>query len=227
MTIEEYFGEWCRVVDTKEADKVLKKLLASKEAICPAPRNVFKAFELCPYNELKLVILGQDPYSDLRNGKPVATGIAFANSPDTPEDNYSPSLDILRASIINFSFPHGLIKFDQSLEKLARQGILFLNSALTCIVGKPGSHMLMWGPFMRTLLQRLSEHKTGLVYVLMGSHAQMLEYCINTRFNHVIRIRHPAYYARTNTTMPSDVWTEVDRILTAQNGCGIKWYDEY
>lgn len=65
MTIQEYFGDWCKVIDTTEADRLVKKLLDSKQAICPEIKDIFKAFTLCSLHDLKVVIMGQDPYSDI------------------------------------------------------------------------------------------------------------------------------------------------------------------
>ena len=80
---------------------------------------------------------------------------------------------------------------------------------------------------MTSFLTNLSKCSTGIVYVLMGSQAQTFEPYINHQFNHVIRIRHPSYYARTKTRMPSDIWNQVNNILIGQNGYGIEWYKEY
>ena len=227
MTIEDYFGDWSQVVDLKEADRLLRSLTASRQMICPQVKDIFKAFHLCPLNSLRCVVLGQDPYPTLRQGKPVATGIAFANHPDTPEDSYSPSLNILMESVIDYTIPHRRVNFDPSLEKWEVQGVLLLNTALSCQVGRVGSHSLMWRPIMKSLLTSLSKHVTGIVYVLMGSDAQSFEPYINKQFNHVIHIRHPSYYARTKTQMPSSIWQEVNDILVSQNGYGIQWYTEY
>lgn len=223
MTIQEYFGDWAGVMDLKEADGIIMKLSASHHHICPQLKDIFKAFLLCPLKNLRVVIIGQDPYPQ----KGVATGLAFANSSDTPEDSYSPSLEILRESVIDYTIPHRTITFDPDLEKWEEQGVLLLNSALTCELGKIGSHVLLWRPFMTSFLTNLSKCSTGIVYVLMGSQAQTLEPYINHQFNHVIRIRHPSYYARTKTRMPSDIWNQVNNILIGQNGYGIEWYKEY
>ena len=223
MTIQEYFGDWSKVVDLEEANRVIKKLSSSNQIICPQLKNIFKAFNLCPFKELRVVILGQDPYPQ----KGVATGIAFANSLDTQDNSYSPSLEILRESVIDYTIPHRTIIFDPSLEKWEEQGVLLLNSALTCEVGRVGSHYLLWRPFIISLLTNLSKCSSGIVYVLMGSQAQSLEPYINKQFNHVIHIRHPSYYARTKSRMPSDVWQKINNILIGQNGFGIEWYKEY
>ena len=223
MTIGEYFGDWSRLVDLNEVKRIINNL---PKDICPRKKDIFKAFNLCSLKDLRVVIIGQDPYNNLRNGVPVATGIAFANPKDMVEP-FSPSLEILKESVIDYTRPHRIVTFDQSLEKWEEQGVLMLNSALTVPVGGiPGSHMLMWRNFMTTLLKNLSLYTVGIVYVLMGSSAQSLESCINTRFNHVIRCRHPSYYARAKTIMPSDVWKDINTILTGMNGYGIKWYEE-
>ena len=224
MTIQQYFGDWTKVIDLNEANRILKRLPSD---ICPAKKDIFKAFRLCPYKDLRVVICGQDPYPDIYNGSPRATGIAFANTPDTPEESYSSSLEVLKESVIDYTIPHRRINFDPSLEKWEKQGVLMINSALSCNRGRIGSHTLLWWPFIKSLFINLSKHQTGIVYVLMGSQAQGLEPFINKRFNHIIRIRHPSYYARAKTKMPSDIWQEINQILIGQNGTGIEWYQEY
>ena len=221
MTIKEYFGDWSRVVDLQEADRIMKKLSASNHIICPKLNDVFKAFLKCPLNNLRAVILAQDPYPQ----KGVATGIAFANSNNA--QILSPSLEVLRESVIDYTIPHRRVIFEPDLEKWEEQGVLLLNSALTCEIGRVGSHTLLWRPFMTSFLTNLSKCSSGIVYVLMGSQAQTLEPYINNHFNHVIRIRHPSYYARTKTKMPSDIWSQINNILIGLNGYGIEWYNEY
>ena len=235
MTIQEYFGDWSKVVDLTEADRIIRKLSASNHTVCPQIKDIFKAFRLCPINSLRVVVMGQDPYSNLKttvlDGSPsripVATGIAFANTSDTQEKNYSPSLEVLRESVINYTVPHRTVNFDPSLEKWEEQGVLLLNSALSCEVGRVGSHTLLWRPFIKSLLTNLSKYHTGIVYVLMGSQAQSFEPYIDSRTNHVIRIRHPSWYARQRQRMPSDIWQKINSILIGLNGSGIEWYKEY
>ena len=227
MTIQEYFGDWSTVIDLQEADRIIRKLSAFPSALCPTVKDVFKAFRLCPLHSLRVLILGQDPYFTYRNHRPVATGIAFANSRDTPESDYSPSLDVLRESVINYSLPHGSLNFDPSLEEWERQGVLLLNVALSCEAGKPGSHFLLWKPFISSLLTALSKYAPGTVYVLMGSMAQSFISCIDDRFNHVFCTKHPSWYARQREKMPGSLWREINNILIGQGGNGINWYTEY
>lgn len=226
MTVREYFGDWCKVIDTSEADRILKRLSKEKYPVCPQIKNIFKAFTLCPLKNVKVVIIGQDPYPDMKNGVPTATGIAFGNSSSVSEKNYSPSLDILMESVIDFTRPHDFINFDPSLEKWENQGVLLINSALSCQVGKIGSHMLIWRPFISSFLSNLSTYESGIVYVLMGSEAQSFEPYIDARFNHILKVKHPAYYVRNKISMPSDLWKQINNILIGQYGFGITWYNE-
>lgn len=224
MSREEYFGDWSRVIDFKELDNVLKKV--AKRPVCPEPKSIFKAFECCPFQDLKVVMLGQDPYSDFVDKKPRATGIAFANSKETLEENLSPSLKILRESVINYEVPHGHIIFDPSLENWEEQGVLMLNAALTCEAFKSGSHALIWRNFISSLLSNLSNTCTAIVYVLMGNYAHSFEGCINKKFNHIIKCNHPSYYARTNTKMPYSLWSDINNLVEGINGERIEWYKE-
>ena len=224
MSIEEYFGDWSKVVDLNEANRILKAL---PSRICPQKKDIFKAFRFCSFNNLKVIVIGQDPYPDIYKGKPRATGIAFANSSDVPENEISPSLEILKESVIDYTLPHGTINFDTSLEKWEAQGVLLLNSALSCEVGRVGSHTLLWRPFIKSLLTNISNYHTGIVYVLMGTVAQGFEPYINKQFNHIVKIRHPSWYARQKERMPSDVWREINKLLINNYNCEIKWYEEY
>lgn len=224
MTIQEYFGDWTKVIDLSKVNAITNRLKPYNKVLCPKLHDVFKAFRLCKLQDVRVVIIGQDPYPNYVKGIPVATGLAFANSSNTLEKDYSPSLKVLRDSFINFGMPNESINFDSSLESWERQGVLLLNTALSCIKGKTGSHTLMWRPFITSFLTNLSKATTGIVYVLMGSDAQSLKSYINDRFNYIIETKHPAYYARTHSQMPN-IWNKINQILIDQNGYGIKWYN--
>lgn len=223
MTLEEFFGGWLQVVDKKELFKVMSIIESEykKCIICPDQSNIFRAFKLCPYSELKVIMLGQDPYPQ----KNVATGILFGNKKEKVE--LSPSLQIIQEACINYEIPHGRIDFDVSLESWATQGILMLNSTLTCRLGQPGSHTMMWRPFISSLLRNLSNNNPGMVYVLFGSQAQTFLPYINKRVNDIITVEHPAWFARTNKKMPYQVFLDINNLIKGKYGTSIEWYKEY
>lgn len=225
MTLEEYFGRWMRVTDKRELESVLSKLGPEykRKPICPAQSNVFKAFEVCPYDKLKVVMLGQDPYPQ----KGVATGILFGNKEGTRDEDLSPSLQIIKEAAINFEIPHNCIIFDPTLESWAKQGILMINSALTVEMNKIGSHVMLWRPFIASLLKKLSENETGIIYVLFGKQAQTFKPYINKQFNTVLEENHPAYFARTGEAMPHTVFEQISKLTKGMYGMPITWYQEY
>ena len=222
MTIDEYFGDWMKVLDRNETMKIMGWLRNINQSnLCPSIRDVFKAFKLCPYNNCRVVFIGQDPYPQ----RGVAQGVLFGNSSDTPENKLSPSLQIIKESVINFEIPHNLITFDPTLESWAKQGILMINSALTTEVGKIGVHMMKWRPFMIAFLKQMSMINPGIIYVLFGSQAQILEPYISKN-NYVLKIEHPAYFARTNKKMPYHIWKDINKILYDLYGERIEWFKE-
>lgn len=223
MTIDEYFGDWLKVIDKKELLSVTKKInnLYQTQSIMPAYKDIFKAFYICPYNELKVIFIGQDPYPQ----RGVATGILFGNKPDKKE--LSPSLEVIKEACIDYTLPHPPIRFDNTLESWAKQGILMINSSLTTIENKPGTHFYLWRQFMSKLLTNLGNREFGLIYVLFGSQAQLLKPYINHKYNDIVEVKHPAYYARTNTKMSPDLFKFINRVLMGRNGEHIKWFDTY
>lgn len=222
MTIDEYFGDWMKVLDRNETMKIMGWLRnINQSTLCPNIKDVFKAFKLCPYNKCRVVFIGQDPYPQ----RGMAQGVLFGNSSDTPENKLSPSLQIIKESVINFEIPHNLITFDPTLESWAKQGILMINSALTTEVGKIGVHMMKWRPFMIAFLKQMSMINPGIIYVLFGSQAQILEPYISKN-NYVLKIEHPAYFARTNKKMPYHIWKDINKILYDLYGERIEWFKE-
>ena len=222
MTIDEYFGDWMKVLDRNETMKIMGWLRnINQSTLCPNIKDVFKAFKLCPYDKCRVIFIGQDPYYQ----KDIAQGILFGNSSNTPEDKLSPSLQVIKESVINFEIPHNLITFDPTLESWAKQGILMINSALTTEVGKIGVHMMKWRPFMIAFLKQMSMINPGIIYVLFGSQAQILEPYISKN-NYVLKIEHPAYFARTNKKMPYHIWKDINKILYDLYGERIEWFKE-
>ena len=225
MTIEEYFGDWMKVIDRTELNNVMAKVGQEyrSKLMCPAQSDVFKAFELCPLKDLKVVMMGQDPFPQ----KGVATGILFGNNKEISNENLSPSLKVIKEAAINFEVPHNCIIFDQTLESWAKQGILMINSALTVEMNKVGSHVMLWRPFIAKLLKSLSEYNTAIIYVLFGRQAQSFKPYINDKLNHVIEIEHPAYFARNGTKMPHQLFIDISNKVKELYGVPLKWYEEY
>lgn len=224
MSLEKYFGDWTRIIDIKELNKLMSKLLEEYKTKCIYPKqaDVFKAFRLCSYKDCKVIFICQDPYPQ----KGVATGIALGNNDDTSENMLSPSLQVIKESVINFEIPHNFINFDPTLESWARQGVLMLNSALTIESNKIGSHIMLWRPFISKFLQNMCKYNTGIVYVLLGKQAQTFKPYLNNKLNYIIEVEHPAYFARIHKKMPHCIWQNINNKLYKLYGEKIEWFKE-
>lgn len=195
MSKEEYFGGWLNVIDNKELDIIIPKLnmLYRKSKCYPDYNNIFRVFNLTPYNNLHTIILCQDPYFD---GS--ATGIALGNSVNTSK--VSASLRVIEEAVIDYTNPDCNNRvFDYSLESWCKQGILLLNTALTVEANKPNSHTLLWRTFMVKLLSNIDKSNPGLIWVLFGSNAKSFKQYI--KYGNIIEEYHPAYYARNNSKL--------------------------
>lgn len=223
MTAEEYFGDWIEVIDKEELFRIMRWLKTVDQSnLCPAPKNIFKAFHLCPYKECRVVMLGQDPYPQ----RGVATGILFGNSPDTPEEALSPSLQVVKEAAINYEIPRTTpVLFDNTLESWAKQGILMINTALTCEVNRVGSHFNIWKPFISKLIYNISKRNNGLIFVLFGNQASMFKSDIVNSLA-TIEVYHPAYFARRGEKMPYNIFLDINRRLYDVYGEKIEFYKE-
>lgn len=218
-TIANYFGEWGRYLDFITLKKILTTLdLEYKtKKISPQKGDVFKVFDVCPYDKLKVVMLGQDPYP--QHG--IATGIMFGNN-KTP---ISPSLEVIKNALINPEFPdYSNYKLDITLESWAKQGVLLLNSALTVEENRIGSHIMLWRPFISHLLEEISNYNPGLIFVLFGNTAKTFLPYINKNCP-ILTEQHPAWYARNNSKMSNHIFIEINKLLKDNNNLNINWYE--
>lgn len=215
MTAQEFFREWYKCLNVEELKSVVARVRAlyTQVIVYPDFKDLFKAFKVCDYNNLKVVILGMDPYND---GS--ATGLAFANREG--KNPLSPSLQVIKDCLERNYTPQRQA-FDVTLEDWAKQGVLLLNSSLSVVQHKPGSHALLWQKFVSTFLQGLSQWQTGIVYVLMGKQAETFRPYIGP-FNDVIVCKHPAYYARSKEPMPN-IFEQIDALTMGKNNLKITW----
>lgn len=217
MSIDDYFGDWIKCIDKKILLNTINQI--DIKTSTPSSKDWFKAFELCDYNDLKIVMLGYDPYPQ----KGVATGVLFGNLRNTID--LSPSLNIIKESCINLEVPRNSTIFDPTLESWCKQGILMLNSSLTTKIGYTGAHTMIWRPFIKHLLIKLSEYNTGIIYVLFGDVAKSFKPFIGKN-NIILEEKHPAYYARTNTRMSSNIFIELEKLIKLKYNEKIKFYEE-
>ena len=150
----------------------------------PPGRQVFNAFNLCPFNDVKVVIIGQDPYHEPGQ----AMGLSFSVPVGT---TMPPSLvNIFKEIQQDLGHP---IPQDGDLTRWCKQGVLLLNATLTVRAHEANSHQkLGWSQFTDAAIKALSEHRKGLVYMLWGSYARSKRYLINQQQNLILESVHPS-----------------------------------
>jgi uracil-DNA glycosylase len=155
-------------VFSSDFDDIITKLWElsnDNKKFTPPLKQVFRAFEECPYDNLQVVIIGQDPYPQLG----VADGISFSCS---NTNKLQPSLRFILEEVNRTIYDNEVIIEDLDLKIWSNQGVLMLNTALTTEVGNIGSHYDIWRPFTTYLLDWLNINKSELVYVYMGKKAE-------------------------------------------------------
>jgi len=195
-------------------DHLLKESQSGKR-FTPIVKQLFRAFEECPYKELKLIIIGQDPYPKAG----IADGISFSCS---NTGQIQASLRYIYKEIddtVNEFHEH-----DPDLSKWSNQGVLMLNTALTCEVGNIGAHVALWKPFTEYLFDILNNYNNGLVYVFMGAKAKEWKDHINKN-NYKLFTTHPASAAYTGKQSwnSGNVFNQINKVLLENYNTEIKW----
>lgn len=209
---------WGRILKSfifsAEFDDIIIKLwnLSKEEKrFTPPLKQLFRAFEECPYDKLEVIIIGQDPYPQLG----VADGIAFSCS---NTDKLQPSLRYILDEVNKTVYDGEQKSTDLDLKRWANQGVLLLNTALTTEVGKIGGHYDIWKPFTAYLLDWLNNYNPGLIYVYMGKKAEEWSDLINNT-DYKFFVKHPASAAYNGSKWDSDgVFTKIHEILGKTRG---------
>ena len=192
-------------------------------AVYPAPKNIFRAFDLCPFEKVKVVILGQDPY----HGAGQANGFAFAVDGET---RIPPSLqNIFKEIESDLHAP--LVHTSGDLSRWAKQGVLLLNATLTVRAGSAGSHQEKgWEQFTDAVIRALSEDLPAgrqgakhLVFLLWGNYAKAKGAHIDKNKHLVLEAPHPSPFSAASGFFGSRHFSKANAYLVAHNETPIDW----
>ena len=187
----------------------------SKNVIYPDHESMFKAFDLCPFDKVKVVILGQDPY----HGEGQANGLSFAvNDGVRPP----PSLQNIFKEIKNDIGVDPINSGD--LSRWAKQGVLLLNATLTVRSNSPGSHQNKgWEEFTDAVIHKLSEEKENLVFILWGNYARKKGLHIDRKKHLVIESAHPSPFSARNGFFGSKPFSKTNEYLRGHGEREVDW----
>lgn len=184
--------------------------------VYPPPKFIFRAFELTPFDKVKVVILGQDPY----HGEGQANGLCFAVNSGV---RLPPSVQNIYKEIEadlghKTQFPNG------DLREWAGQGVLLLNATLTVRASTPGSHQnIGWEQFTDAVVKTLSQQKEHLVFILWGAYAQKKGAIIDQSKHLVIRSPHPSPFSAYSGFFGSKPFSQCNTYLEAHSQEPITW----
>jgi uracil-DNA glycosylase len=184
---------------------------------CFPPENqIFRALELTPFDEVKVVVLGQDPYHDDHQ----ANGLAFSvsNKVKTP-----PSLKNIYKELYQ---DLGIVRNSNELDDWAKQGVLLLNATLTVRAHQANSHQhLDWGQYTDFIIQSVSEKHEKIVFVLWGSFAQKKVKLIDEKKHFIIQSAHPSPLSAYRGFFGSQPFSKINAFLRDQQKEIIHWED--
>ena len=184
--------------------------------VFPPEQQVFSAFDATPFEQVKVVILGQDPY----HGPDQAHGLCFSVLPGIkPPPSLANMYKELVQDIEGFSIPeHGY------LMPWAEQGVLLLNTVLTVEQGQAHSHKhLGWEKFTDKVIDEINQHREGVVFLLWGAHAQKKGKSIDKVRHHVLHAPHPSPLSAHRGFFGCQHFSKTNDLLTSLGKTPINW----
>ncbi|WP_242929362.1 uracil-DNA glycosylase [Pontibacter vulgaris] len=187
----------------------------SSQKVYPPGNQIFNAFEMCPFEDVKVVILGQDPY----HGPNQANGLAFSVK---DEVRVPPSLlNIFKEikSDLGKDMPT-----TGNLERWAKQGVLLLNATLTVRAANAGSHQKKgWEEFTDAVVKKVNDLKEGVVFMLWGAYAQKKGAFIDRKKHLVLEAAHPSPFAADRGFFGTRHFSKANAYLVAHGKEPIEW----
>lgn len=201
-----YFAELTAFVKKEYQDAV----------VYPAPKNIFRAFDLCPFDKVEVIILGQDPY----HGTGQANGLAFAVDERT---KVPPSLQNIFKEIASDT-GKPLVHTSGDLTRWAEQGVLLLNATLTVRAHGAGSHQERgWERFTDAVIRTLSEEREHLVFMLWGNYAKAKGAHIDRSRHLVLEAPHPSPFSANSGFFGCQHFSKANEYLTLHGKQPVDW----
>lgn len=201
----------------KKLGTIVKKEYKTK-IVYPKYENIFNALRYTDYDEVKVVILGQDPY----HGENEAHGLSFSVLPGVKRP---PSLNNMFKELND---DLGIVRTQNTLTDWTQQGVMMLNSIMTVVKDKPLSHKgIGWEIFTDTIIQKLNEREDPVIFVLWGGYARSKKPLITNRRHFIIEAAHPSPLSAHRGFFGSKPYSKINTILKRLGKEEIDWSGNY
>lgn len=215
------FSSWREFIESEAEKTYFRKLMnfVDKERetkdIYPMREEMFSCFRACPLKNVKVVILGQDPY----HGPGQAHGMSFSVKPGVA---LPPSLQNIFKELVDDV--GGAMPKSGFLQPWAEQGVLLMNTSWSVERGKPGSHArLGWMEFTDGVLRLLNERDDSTVFILWGAHAQKVGAAINNPHHLIIKSAHPSPFSASRGFFGSKPFSQTNDFLIQHGQAPVDW----
>jgi uracil-DNA glycosylase len=204
LYIDKSWKELFEIEYEKKYFEEINNINLDDKELTPKKELIYNAFNLCPLNSVKVVILGQDPY--INEGQ--ATGLSFS-IPDNTDIKIPPSLKNIFKNQIKFNVINE-IPANGNLDRWADQGCLMLNSALTTVLHSSNQHQKYWKKFTNSIIKHISDNKENIVFILWGKDAFNKTKLIDQSKHLIISSTHPCPMSYLKDAKYADAFINVD-----------------
>ena len=195
---------------------VLKKELAAGEIIYPPEPLIFNAFNQTPFDKVRVVILGQDPYHNPGQAHGLSFSVPIGIKP--PRSLVNIYMEIQADTGIAMPLEYG------NLTHWAEQGVLLLNAFLTVRANEPASHAKIgWMDFTDAVIKKISDNKNGVIFLLWGNFAQQKQVLIDETKHFLLKAPHPSPFSANKGFFGCRHFSKTNELLIQQGGAPIDW----
>lgn len=197
----------------KDYFKNIKNILQNKDSYYPKYEDVYNAFKLTKYNDIKVVIIGQDPYHEENQAHGLAFSVLNNKAPKSLQNIFKELYSDLNIKRTN-----------TNLSDWAKQGVFLINSTLTVKKHEANSHKnIGWQTFTDNVIKEIEKNDNIIVYILLGTFAQSKKALISNKNHYIIETSHPSFFSCNKGFFGSKIFSRCNKILTNNNIDPIIW----
>lgn len=208
-----YWFDFIKSENEKSYFKQINEVLINKDDYFPKYEDIYNAFKLTPYENIKVVIIGQDPYHNDNQ----AHGLAFSVLNNKPPKSLQNIFKELKDDL-------NITRTNTNLTDWAEQGVFLINSTLTVKKHQPNSHKnIGWNIFTDNVIKEIEKNNNTIVYILLGAFAISKKKLITNKNHHIIETSHPSFFSCNKGFFGSKIFSKTNNILLNHNISPIIW----